>query len=356
LSEKRLFKIFGMDKEVHQYLDEKNTTNPQYLLSESIFSSNVQSFCICYQDTKIPVGAFSCFPYIERKKWTNTKLLRVSSPVILEEGRISNEILYVLMNEIFLLARRARVVSVEFEIYSDILSDIFFPSTNTIINVYNSTEWVKYLQYYKLKIHSRKSCFEIKLSEFNFNKSITNGVTIRKIRMEDENDQKLYYDIWTESSLFPYAFRETELWFPNVFGWPRLWYDELPYILRSKDYILFAEVDGKAAGFIHWWPNIYPLVKSNGVHSIYATLPETEKLFAQIKEGKIFRIAVSPKAPLPKKEVEGILLQAAMKTMKEQYQMEKCQVGNIPEHDVNLTAALQEMGGRPVHQILYMRH
>jgi len=345
-----------MDKEVHQYLDEKNAMNPQYLPSESIFSSKVQSFCICYQDTKIPVGSFSCFPYVEKKKWTNTKLLRVSSPIILEEGRISNEVLYVLMNEIFLIARRARVMSVEFEIYGDIQSDIFFPSTDTVMNVYNSTEWVKYLQYYKLKIHSRKSCFELDLSKFKYQESFNNGVKIRNIHLKNEEDQKCYFDIWVESGLFPYAFRKTELWYPNVFGWPRLWYEELPYVLCNEDYILFAEIDGETVGFIHWWPNIYPIVRSKGIKSVYTTFPETDQLLDKINEGKIFRIAVSPKAKIPKEKIEQELIRASIKRMKEKYQFKKCQIGNIPDYNTNITMQLQEMGAKKVHQILYMRH
>jgi hypothetical protein len=180
-------------------------------------------------------------------------------------------------------------------------------------------------------------------------------ILVRPYRSDGDRDRKLYYDLWSRSGECPYDLAHSGFWYANAFGWPRLWYSETACILNRDDYILFAEREGEAMGMIHWWPNLFPLLKEGGRKAIY--LPESlaSEALTRIGEGKIFKIIVSDRAGKDRDRVERSLLSEAMRMMKEKYRFRTCQIGNVLPEKEYFVDYLRRLGGEKVHEIWYMR-
>lgn len=138
----------------------------------------------------------------------------------------------------------------------------------------------------------------------------------------------MYYGLWAAGGQCPYDLVNSGFWYPNVFGWPRLWYSEAPYFLNLEDYILFAEKKGETLGFIHWWPNLYPLLMKYGLKSTCGT--DNSLLVNRIREGKIFKVIVG-KRVRGRELIKRVLISEALKIMREKLGFNKCQIGNMLE-------------------------
>jgi hypothetical protein len=302
----------------------------------------------------MPVVSFHCFPYILKRGWKAERVLRITRPLLIPSGEgVQKEALKSLMQEIGEIGKRAGVHVIEAELYGEIKSRIFFPSTNCAVNTYNSPEWIRFFENAGFACSKRSYCFELELD--NFSQWDAGGVFVRKCNLNDDEDKKLYNKLWAVSGECPYALTDSGFWYSNVFGWPRLWYSEIANILNREDYILFAEKEGEVMGFIHWWPNLYPLLKEAGRKAILVGGSLVDDTLDRIEEGKIFKIIVSKKAVKYRDLIEKALINEAMKLMKEKFNFKRCQIGNIPREKENLSSYIYKNSGKKVHEIWLMR-
>jgi hypothetical protein len=328
--------------------------DPYYLPSESVFPSSIQGFSLCYKSDRIPIASFFCFPYILKRGWRAERVLRITRPLLIPMGDdLQKEVLKCLMQEIGEIGKRAGVHIIEAELYAEIKSRIFFPSTNCAVNTYNPPEWIGFFENAGFICSERCNCFELELD--NFSQWDTGGVSVRKCNLNDDEDKKLYYRLWTLSGECPYALADLGFWYPNVFGWPRLWYSETPRLLNREDYILFAERKREPLGFIHWWPNLYPLLIRDGWNAIYRNDNSFDQSLDRMEEGKIFKVIVGRKVGEGKKMVRRALMSEAIKIMKEKFGFKKCQITNVPEEREDIRSHICEKGGQKVHEVCLMR-
>jgi len=139
----------------------------------------------------------------------------------------------------------------------------------------------------------------------------------------------------------------------NIFGMPRIWYSDISYIFNFNDYILFAEKNQDVVGFIHWWPNLYPITNC-GPGSLFPERSMVKRLLSKIKEGKIFKIVVK-KEFKDDKEIERKLIFEALSIMKNKFKLKTCQIGNVNKEDEELCLFIQSIGGKKVHELWLMR-
>jgi hypothetical protein len=284
-------------------------------------------------------------------------VLRITRPLILQcDKEIKKEAVNILMQEIYEIGKRAGVNVIEAELYREIDSKIFFPSTSCAVNTYNTPDWIQIFENRGFTCSKVILCFELNLDEFNEgNEDNHQRIHIRKHISSDEGDKKLYYKLWSLSDDCPYYFGNYGFWYPNVFGWPRVWYSEIAHILNRDDYVLFAEKDGEVVGFIHWWPNLYPLFIEGGRKVIFVREGLVDELLDKIEEGKIFKIIVTKKAKNDKDLIEKALINEALKLMKNKFKFKRCQIGNILREKEKMSSFIQENGGKKVHEIWLMR-
>jgi hypothetical protein len=281
------------------------------------------------------------------------KVLRITRPLLIPSNKeIRKEALESLMQEIDEIGRRAGVHVIEAEVYKEIRSRIFFPSTNCAVNTYNLPEWIGFFENSGFVRKKRTFCFELDLEKFSGRDDGT--VSVREWNPHDDREKRLYYGLWASSGECPYALADSGFWYTNVFGWPRLWYSETTRLLNRGDYILFAERKGEPLGFIHWWPNLYLLLAEGGWKAIFPNDTSDEPL-NKIEEGKIFRIVVGKKAQKDREMVEQVLFSEAIRIMREKFKLKKCQIGNIPEEREDMASYIYEGGGQKVHEVCLMR-
>jgi hypothetical protein len=108
-------------------------------------------------------------------------------------------------------------------------------------------------------------------------------------------------------------------------------------------------------GMIHWWPNVYPLLREGGRKAIFLSEAPAKQTLNQIKEGKIFKIAVSDRAGRYRDRIVRSLIGRSLKMMKEKFQFQTCQIGNVPSENEALIDHLRRMGAEKVHELWLMR-
>jgi len=352
------FKIYTMDNECHGIFDQAFAKDPYYLPSDIALPSSVQSFCLCDKESKIPIASFYCFPYVAKGRWIKDRILRITRPLILKSHeKLNTDVVTTLLQEIYEIGKRAGVNIIEAEIYEEINSKIFFPSTSCAVNTYNTLEWIKTFESFGFVRSKTMQCFELNLDELNeYKDPYLSKINIRKYQSNDEEDKKLYLNLWSQSKDCPYNLVNNGFWYTNVFEWPRIFYSEISHILNKDDYILFAEKNGEVVGFIHWWPNLYPLLIEGGRKAIFGTEDLINNSLAKIDEGKVFKIIVSKKAKNDKDLIEKSLINEAAKIMKNKFKFKRCQIGNISEEKQSMLSFIQENGGKKVHEYWVIRN
>ncbi len=343
-----------MDNECHRIFNQAYAEDPYYLPSDIVFPSSIQGFCLCDKKNKNPIAGFYCFTYLAKRKWRKERVLRITRPLTLQcDIEFKNEVVNVLMQEIFEIGRRAGVNAIEIELYKEINAKIFFPSASCAVNTYNTPDWIQLFQGYGFARSKVIYCFELNLDEFS--EDDCQQIHVRRHISTDENDKKLYYKLWALNDNVIYDFRNNGFWYSNVFGWPRIWYSEVAHILNKDDYILFAEKNGETVGFIHWWPNLYPLLIDGGRKAIFGRERSIDKSLEIIEEGKIFKIIIANKAKDYKTLIGKALINEALKLMKYKYRFKKCQIGNIPIANEEIPSFIRQNRGKMVHEIWLMR-
>jgi len=348
------YKLFVLDQDCKKRLDLDYAEDPYYLTSELILPSSIQGFVLCRQEDKTPVICFYCFPYIRKGRWRNERILRITRPLPFSRNEaLPEEAFSRFIQEIMELGRRTNAHQIEIELYKEIRSEIFFPSTNCAVNTYNDPDWVDFFEEEGFSCSQKTFCFKMDL--YHFQEGKDGEVLVRPYRSEEDRDRKLYYDLWSRSGECPYDLVQSRFWYANAFGWPRLWYSETAYILNREEYILFAEKDGEAMGMIHWWPNLFPLLRDGDRKAIFIQEASVIEVLNRIREGKIFKIIVGDRAGKHQSRVEKSLISEAMRMMKEKFQFRTCQVGNVLPENKILIDHLCRFGGEKVHEIWYMR-
>lgn len=190
----RRFKLFIFDHECRRAFDQAFATDPYYLPSELILPSSIQGFSICSEHDKNPIACIFCFPYIRKKGRRTKKVLRVTRPLLIpgSEG-LGKDGFETLIREVKEIERRAGVHVIKVELYNEIRSRIFSPSTDCAINNYNLPECIQFFENSGFILSKNKFCFELdleKISGLDYE-----GVSIRKWNPADDQEKRVV--LWT---------------------------------------------------------------------------------------------------------------------------------------------------------------
>ncbi len=345
-------RLFAIDRDCKERLDKEYAGDPFYLPSELIMPSSIQGFVLCRREDKSPVMVFHAFPCIRKLKWRRERILRITRPLPFSRSEGLNEsTMSAFMRELNELGKRTAAHQIELELYEEIRSRIFFPSTNCAVNTYNIPDSAGLFEKAGFSGTQKTLCFEVDLDRFQAERD--DDICIRPYRRE--GDQKMYYELWSRSGECPYDLTHSGFWYVNAFGWPRLGYEETACILNQNEFILFAEMGGETVGMIHWWPDLFPLLRQEGRKAIFLPEASAREALKRIREGKIFKIVVSKQAGKYRDRVERSLVVEAMRVMKEKFLFRTCQVGNLYSGKEKLIKQIRLLGGEVVHKVQYMR-
>lgn len=347
------YRLFALDQDCKERMDRAYAADPCYLPAEMILPTSIQGFVLCNAGDKTPVIGFYGFPFARKRIWRMEGILRITRALPFSRGVLTAEAFSQFIREVMELGRRASAHQVEIELYRDIRSRIFFPSTNCAVNTYNDPAWTDLLEKAGFACDVKTLCYEVDLQLFRAESDA--GIHVRPYRPDDGRDRDLYYDLWIRSGECPYGLAHSGFWYANAFGWPRLWYSEAASILNRDGCILFAEKDGETLGMIHWMPNLFPLLREGGRKAVFLEEASVNETLNRIGEGKIFKLAVSDRAARHRDRVERCLIGEAMRVMKEIYGFKTCQVGNVHAENERLIDPLCRFGGKKVHEVWYMR-
>ncbi len=357
MSETGGFRLYAMDADVHRAFDDAYRGIPFYLPSEPLLPTGVQGFSLCRGRSRTPVAAFSCFPFTRRRRWTRERVLRVARVLPAEPGRpLRPEAAAALLGEVRDIAARAGARAIEVEAYREIRGAIFFPSGTSAVNAYNDPALVPLLEGAGYRRVARRLCVEAPSGTFDPGPG-DGAATLRFRDLEPAGgrDRALYYRLWTESGECPYDLVDNGLWYVNAFGWPRAWYEDLSPLLSLPGSILVAERDGEPVGFLHWWPNVYPLWAAGGRQALYLEGKEPHDLPGAVQGGKVFRLAVSRSAGRDRGRIERAMVLEGVRVMREKFGLGKVQVGNIPGEREELLAFLAAHGAGQVQELCILR-
>ncbi len=199
----RSLRLFALDQDCRKGLDKTYAGDPHYLPSEFVLPSSIQGFVLCRYD-KAPVLGFYCFPFVRKRRWIKQIILRVVRPLSfsLTEDLTKDEYNQ-FFQEINELGRRTGAHLIEAELYREIRSRIFFPSTDCIVNTYNDPSWVNLFENAGFKTRQSDLCYQVDLN--NFRKEDDPEIRVRILCLDSDKDKKAYYDLWTLGGGCPYA-------------------------------------------------------------------------------------------------------------------------------------------------------
>ena len=280
------------------------------------------------------LGFVYAFLYINKKR---RRVLRLERLCSFSEKSVSqnNEIISLLLTECIQLAKFFGSNLLEFEVYRKIGGEIYFPSTLSFVDSYNSPKIISPLKEADFKVRTTEFVFTLPPNIETFNHRETKEYQIRSYGyLRDE--RKNYWILWSKS---PYCMEDL---IPHEPDW------KLDYNLRGAHdprFVLFAWKNKKVVGFAHWLPNFYKLSeKARETRSSVWILNDSRR----VEGGKIFKVTVDPN--LDSKDLRVSLLLNALRTMRN-CGLTSYQVGNFFADDILMLDAVKELGGEKLHVI-----
>lgn len=228
------------------------------------------------------------------------------------------------LEEIFKIATiiYGKIDIFETEIFIDVNSPIFFPSTLFILGSCNKKEVINLYLDLEFELIKIKSCYEIDMNLINIDK--VSNARIRSIRREEWSK---YWTLWgTSEDCLDTSYlikKKIETSFGDLV--PPL--SEPFYVIMYKDFSSFLDqiMDTPTSqGFIQWAPNIYKLLIQNNKINL-----ENLEL-SSLDESKIFKFILKFRDNLKSNNSYGNMLDLTLSFLKSQG-IKKCQIGNFEE-------------------------
>ncbi len=339
-------------------LDAKDSDNINLLFSKfswfipdmAIFPTSAQGFVVFDHETARPLMAFHAMPYIKKVKIGALPVLRVARILSLTgswDEKLSLALIHVLQG----LGQGFRVRKIEIEVYETIDAEIFFPSSNCSIDVCNDPSLAQCLRAVGLVPANTILTYGLSLDSIDYTEYQSTNFSVRPIHSKSDIDRQEYYRLWADSGKLPFFCSAGK---SRITRWheERPWYEDYSPINSNDKFVLFAELNGNAQGFVHWWPNNYRMAQKYGRNSIYSSREKIAALQKEIKEAKIFKLAISTTNQKLRRLIERSLLHDAMSCMASNFNISQCQVSGITKKDESLLSTLEDLGGKKVHSIL----
>jgi hypothetical protein len=226
----------------------------------------------------------------------------------------------------------------EVEAFSQINEEIYFPSTLSFIDSYNSIDILPILEEAGLTTVSTKLTFSLEKAP-EIKSSVSEKYRIISYSGSSQ-EKRSYWSLWSQTPYYPeISFREGKDW-------------ELDLdcnFTRNPKYVQFAWHDGNIAGFTHWLPNIYKIDYLRKKKRGSDWLLEKSK---EIGGGKIFKIAVYPN--YAREKLLRDLCANSIEAMKS-FGLTKFQIGNVFAHDERLIEIIERMKGKKAQEIKIMQ-
>ena len=337
-------RVFNTSCKDRKIFHEAGAGNFWFTPDMGLLPSLAQCFTTCEGDYKKPILSFYALPYRKKFGLGGLPILRITRPLL-----VDNEwdplMVDVFLESIRLLARRLNILIAEIEIYSKVEAPIFFPSSNSAVDICNNPLLNTFLIKKGLQSSSIIPTFqtnkETNLPDF----SMPENLEIRPIYNNDFKDRQSYHRLWFESGYMPIYFtkKQKDKWLDL-----RPWYGDVCAKLDYKDYIFIAELNGNPVGFVHWWPNLYRYFLSN---KDSGSDMEIKELIKSIGEAKVFKLAVSRQVEQVSEKIKKALVYHAMKIMFSDYSIKRFQFSAIRKAEQS--RLFENIDARLVHEISY---
>jgi len=240
------------------------------------------------------------------------RTIRLARPVATQQPKwkqlhaFSSLISYILKSEI-----TDPIDDIEVEIYENIWSRIFFPSSSCVIDQCNTEACIDIFQKLGFSPIRESYCYDVSDMDSIFpDEKIDLKFRIRKFN-NSKND-RLQIAQYSE--------------IPEVPLIHDLWISDISNIFDSDDFIVFIEVQNKIAAWGQWFPNYYKAVEKNQ-NSLFIEKSELNELIASIGEAKISKFFIDDR--FIGTGVEDLMYHHITELMKDKYGITRIHFGPI---------------------------
>jgi hypothetical protein len=249
-----------------------------------------------------------------------------------------------ILNEIIKIAKQiyGKIDIFEAEIFIDVNSSIFFPSTLFILGSCNKKEVLNLYRDMDFELIKTKCCYEIDLNSVNICK-----VPNAQINMIKPEEWSNYWNLWgmtDDCSNTSYILKA------NIGAS----YGDLFPFLSNPSYILMYKQFGSifggilnipiCQGFVQWAPNIHKFLLQNNKINL-------EKInHSYFKEAKIFKISLKVKDDYNSANLYGNMIDLSLSFLKSKGII-KCQVGNFEQSHPVLVHIKKKYSGKCAYTV-----
>ncbi|MEM2126692.1 MAG: hypothetical protein QXH67_00520 [Candidatus Bathyarchaeia archaeon] len=304
---------------------EKETYNhePERFVPPHLFLLN-RAFCTGLlffnrnEIKKIPIAFSYISSYLNKY---GEKICRIERLTYLNSSR-ENKI--EILEEILKIATLiyGKIDIFEAEVFIDVNSSIFFPSSLFILGSCNKKEVLNLYLELEFELTRIKYCYEIDINSININK-----VPNARIHSISSEEWPKYWTLWGMSDECPDTSYLLKKEFKIRFGdlVPPL--SEPSYVIMYKDFGSFFDhiMDTPTSqGFVQWAPNIYKLLLHNNKMNL-------EKIdLSYLDEAKIFKFNLMSRDYSKLNNSYGNIIDLTLSFLKSK-RIKKCQIGNFEE-------------------------
>jgi hypothetical protein len=344
-------KMYYLDHQSLKMLNQLGEANKWFVADTNLFPSYSQGYLICQGSSKEPVMAFYALPYKKKLGIKGIPVVRVLKPILFA-GEWDRAMVSVLLNSIRTLKTEIGFSLAELEVYANIKTKIFFPSSETAVDSCNDPLLGALLAKEALKVVGKYKTVALREMSFGDISIRENGIKIRPINNSNRGDREAYYRLWAESDFFPlHLSRQQKVAWIDA----RPWYSDFCSLLDFDDFILFAEIEDVPAGFIHWWPNLYSMMPAIKKERAYVSRAMLQSIINATGEAKFFKLAVSRKWRSNYEIIIEALLKNALKIMKSRFNIGSVQVFYINNEKNLLADVLKEFNPADAHDtVIYL--
>jgi len=291
---------------------------------------------------KTPVAFAYISSYLSKN---NEKICRIERLTYLacdEEAQLQ------ILREIIEIATQiyGKISIFETEVFLDVNSPIFFPSSLFILGSCNKNECVRSYQNFGFELAKMKYCYELDLHSIDLYEH-PNG-RARPIKPDEWPD---YWTLWGNTE---YCADTTYLFKTKAntrFDQLLPFFSDPSYTIMYEEFASFLDritTTPSAQGFVQWAPNIYGSFLSGSKFE----LRQLNSL--NLNEAKIFKMSLKSRVGFQPADSYGNMVDLTLPIMKSKG-VEKCQVGNFEESHPAMVHLKRKFHGKCVHAVAVLR-
>jgi hypothetical protein len=287
---------------------------------------------------KIPLAFVYISSYLNKNK---EKICRIERLSYLE---CNKEVQLQILEEILKIATHiyGKINIFETEVFLDINSPIFFPSSLFILGSCNKKEDVKLYQDFDFELVQKKYCYEIDLHSNTVHK-----IPNRRTRPIKPDEWSNYWAIW---GMTKYCLDTSYLFKMKMktgFGNLIQFFSDPSYTMMYEEFgSFFDRIAGipSVEGFVQWAPNIYRSFLSGNKFNL------RQLDSSCLNEARIFKLGLKSRDGSEPSDSYGNMLELTLPILKSKG-VRKCQLGNFEESHPAMVHLKKKLAGKCVQAV-----